>query len=232
SGLRTVFPSTPTRPAAIHRRASARDPSPAFEIIRSSVFSRVFVIRHYSNSTRAVPVRPCDSNGPMKIPRLRWIIAAMLGGATLLNYLDRQALGIVSVEIRREFHLNEQDYATVIACFLVAYAIMYAGSGWVLDRLGTRRGFAVFMIGWSGAQMLHGLATGRATLSLFRFMLGFSEPGAWPAAAKAINEWFPARQRALVMGIFNAGTSLGSMLAPVVVATLTIRYGWRAAFVF
>ncbi len=168
----------------------------------------------------------------MKIPRLRWVIAGLLAAATLLNYLDRQALGIVSVDIRREFHLSEEDYSQVIALFFVAYAIMYAGSGFLIDRLGTRRGFAVFIFGWSGAQLLHGLATGKWSLSFYRFLLGFCEPGAWPAAAKAINEWFGATERALVMGIFNGGTSLGSALAPVVVGWLAIDYGWRSAFLF
>jgi len=155
----------------------------------------------------------------------------MLCAATLLNYLDRQALGIVSVDIRREFHLSEQDYGGILSLFLFAYGVMYAVSGYIVDRLGTRRGFAIFILGWSGAQMLHGIAQGKISLAAYRFLLGAAEPGAWPAAARAVNEWFPAQQRALAMGIFNAGTSLGSMLAPIVVASVTLVWGWRAAFV-
>ena len=167
----------------------------------------------------------------MKIPKLQWVIAVLLCLATAINYLDRQSLGIISVDIRREFGLNEQDYSYVLTFFFLAYAIMYAGSGYILDRLGTRRGFGVFIFFWSVAQMLHGLARGRWSLAGCRFLLGLSEPGAWPAAAKAVNEWFPATQRALAMGIFNAGSSLGSALAPITVAWLTLHYGWRSAFV-
>lgn len=168
----------------------------------------------------------------MKIPRLAWAIAFLLCLATAISYLDRQAIGIVSVEIRREFSLSEEDYSYIVSAFLLAYAIGYAVSGYIVDRLGSRRGFAVFMSGWSIAQLLHGFAIGKWSLGSYRFLLGLTEPGAWPAAAKAIAEWFPASHRALAMGIFNAGTMLGSALAPVTVALITLRYGWRSAFIF
>jgi ACS family hexuronate transporter-like MFS transporter len=167
----------------------------------------------------------------MKIPKLQWVIAFLLCLATAINYLDRQALGIVSVDIRREFGLDEQQYSYILTFFFLAYAIMYAGSGFILDKLGTRRGFGVFIFFWSLAQMLHGFARGVWSLAGCRFLLGLSEPGAWPAAAKAVNEWFPANQRALGMGIFNAGSSIGSALAPFTIAWLTLQYGWRSSFV-
>jgi ACS family hexuronate transporter-like MFS transporter len=168
----------------------------------------------------------------VKIPKLQWVIAAMLFLATALNYTDRLALSVVSTDIRAEFSMNEQEYSQVVFFFLLAYAIMYAGSGYVVDRLGTRRGFALFIVIWSVAATLHGLARGKWSLAAFRFLLGLGEPGNWPAAAKAVGEWFPARQRALGIGIFNAGSSLGSAIAPPAVTWLTIQYGWRAAFVF
>src|ERR1700681_159009 len=168
----------------------------------------------------------------MKIPKLRWVIAFLLCLSTTINYLDRLAIGVVSVDIRHEFTLTEQDYSYILTLFFFAYAIMYAGSGYILDRLGTRRGFALFAAGWSIAQLLHGFAIGKWSLGACRFLLGLTEPGAWPAAAKAISEWFPASQRALAMGIFNAGSSLGSALAPYTVAIITLHYGWRNAFVF
>ena len=168
----------------------------------------------------------------MKIPKLRWIIAGMLLVATMINYADRLALAVVSVDVRKEFSLNEQDYAQIVTLFMLAYAVMYAGSGYVVDRLGTRRGFAVFIGTWSLAQMLHGLTRGKWSLAGCRVLLGLSEPGNWPAAAKAIGEWFPPAQRALGVGIFNAGSSLGSALAQPAVAFLTLHYGWRFAFVF
>lgn len=167
----------------------------------------------------------------MKIPRLRWVLASLLFFATMINYLDRTALSIVSVDVRREFGMSESDYSHVVTLFLLAYAIMYAGSGYLVDRLGTKRGFAVFITGWSISQMLHAFAVGKWSLGACRFLLGLTEPGNWPAAARAVNEWFPARDRAFGVGIFNAGSSIGSALAPVVVASLTWRYGWRASFV-
>ncbi len=168
----------------------------------------------------------------MKIPKLRWVIAGLLFLSTAVNYADRLALSVVSSDIRAEFQMTEQDYSYVITAFLVAYAIMYAGSGYVVDRLGSRIGFAVFVFTWSMAAVLHGLVRGKWSLGGARFLLGLSEPGAWPAAAKVAAEWFPASQRALVIGIFNAGSAAGSALAPPVVAFLTLAYGWRAAFVF
>jgi ACS family hexuronate transporter-like MFS transporter len=159
------------------------------------------------------------------------VIAALLFLATMINYLDRTALSVVSVDVRREFSLNEQDYSHIVMLFLLAYAIMYAGSGYVVDRLGTKLGFAVFMFSWSAAQMLHAFAIGKWSLGAFRFMLGLAEPGNWPAAAKAVADWFPARERALGIGIFNAGSSIGSAIAPFMVAYITYAHGWRMAFI-
>jgi ACS family hexuronate transporter-like MFS transporter len=155
----------------------------------------------------------------------------MLFLATTINYVDRMALSVVSVDVRREFALSEQDYSHILTLFMAAYAIMYAGSGYIIDRLGTKRGFAVFIGGWSLMQILHAFAIGKWSLAAFRFGLGLTEPGNWPAAAKAIAEWFPARQRALGVGIFNSGSSIGSALAPPLVAWITYEHGWRAAFV-
>ena len=119
----------------------------------------------------------------MKIPHLRWVIAIMLFLATSINYADRLALSVVSSDLRAEFHMTEQDYSYVITAFLVAYAFMYAASGYVVDRLGTRVGFAVFIFTWSLAAMLHGFVRGKFSLAGARFLLGIGEPGNWPAAA-------------------------------------------------
>lgn len=161
----------------------------------------------------------------------KWTIAILLFLATALNYADRLALAIVSVDIRTQFHLTERDYSHILVLFFLAYAIMYAGSGFLVDRLGTKKGFALFILCWSISQMAHALTVGKWSLGAYRFALGLSEPGNWPAAAKAVAEWFPPAQRALGIGIFNAGSSLGSALAPPVVAWITLAYGWRAAFV-
>ncbi len=167
-----------------------------------------------------------------RIPHLRYVLAALLFLATMINYLDRQAIAVVSRDLRQEFGLTEQDYGQIIFFFLLAYAIMYAASGPIIDRLGTRRGFAACISFWSAAAMLHALARGKWSLAACRFLLGIGEPGNWPAAAKAVAEWFPANQRALGVGIFNAGSSIGSAVAPPVVAWLTIHFGWRSAFLW
>ncbi len=167
----------------------------------------------------------------MKIPRMRWIIAAMLFLATALNYADRQALAIVSPTIRSQFGMTEIDYSRIVAGFFLAYAIMYAGSGYVVDRLGTKRGFGLFITVWSFAAVLHAAARSVLGFGACRFLLGLGEPGNWPAATKAVQEWFAPKYRALGVGIFNSGSSLGSALAPPIVAFLTIRYGWQFAFI-
>lgn len=166
-----------------------------------------------------------------RIPSFRYVVAALLFLATMINYTDRQMLAVVSGDVRREFGMTEQDYGLVVALFMAAYAIMYAASGPICDRLGTRRGFAVFITAWSIAAVGHATAVGKWSLAAWRFLLGLGEPGNWPAAAKAVAEWFPIEQRALGIGLFNAGSSLGSAISPPLVAFLTLYFGWRAAFV-
>ncbi|MBI5692819.1 MAG: MFS transporter [Verrucomicrobia bacterium] len=166
------------------------------------------------------------------LPRLRWIIAGLLLVVTLINYTDRMTLSVLIGEVGRDLQLSSEDYGHIVSLFFLAYAIMYAGSGYVVDRLGTKLGMAVFVGAWSVAQMLHGLATGKWSLAACRFGLGLTEPGSFPAAARAVREWFPADQRALGTGIFNAGSSLGAAVASPVAAFLALNYGWRAAFFF
>lgn len=165
------------------------------------------------------------------IPKLAWIIAGLLFLITLINYTDRMALSVLVGQVRSELSLTEEDYAHVVVFFMVAYALMYGASGYIVDRLGTRRGMAAFVVSWSVAQMLHGLVVGKWSLAGCRFLLGLAEPGNFPAATKAIREWFPPGQRALGVGIFNLGSSLGAAVAAPVAAFIGLRYGWRAAFV-
>ena len=166
------------------------------------------------------------------LPKLRWIIAGLLLVITLINYTDRMTLSVLIGDVSKDLHLGANDYGQIVSLFFLAYAIMYAVSGYVVDRLGTKLGMAFFVCTWSLAQMLHGLATGKWSLAGCRFALGLTEPGNFPAATRAIREWFPAEQRALGIGIFNAGSSLGAAVASPVAAYLALNYGWRAAFVF
>jgi ACS family hexuronate transporter-like MFS transporter len=167
-----------------------------------------------------------------RVPGFRYVVAAMLFLATMINYADRLMLSVVSPQVRAELGMSETEYGHMLSVFMVAYAIMYAASGPIADRLGTRRGFALFISVWSLAAMGHALARTKWSLMGWRFLLGLGEPGNFPTAAKAVAEWFPAEQRALGVGIFNAGSSMGSALAPPMVVFLTLHYGWRVAFLF
>jgi ACS family hexuronate transporter-like MFS transporter len=134
--------------------------------------------------------------------------------------------------LREQFHLSNQEYSRVVFAFLLAYTIGNAFSGAVIDRLGTRLGYALCMAVWSAAAILHSLATGPGFLAGCRFLLGIGEAGNWPAGVKVVAEWFPERERALASGIFNSGSSVGAILAPPVVAWIILSSGWRAAFLF
>ena len=168
----------------------------------------------------------------IKIPKLPWLIAGMLFFSTLINYTARLTLSVVVGNVLREFSMTERDYAQIVSLFLVAYAVMYAGSGYVVDRLGTRRGFALFVSVWSAAQALTGFVLGKWSLATSQFGLGLAEPGNFPAGVKTVHEWFPPHQRAAAVGMFNAGSSMGAALGAPMAAFLTVRYGWRSAFFF
>ncbi len=171
-------------------------------------------------------------NGRYKFATLRWAIALLLLGVTLINYIDRTTMSVLIREIRQALNLTDNDYSQIVSLFLVAYAIMYACSGCVIDKVGTKLGMAIFVCLWSISQMLHALAAGKWSFGACRIGLGLAEPGSFPAAVKAIGEWFPAKQRALGVGIFNVGSSLGAAAAPPIAAYFGLHYGWRSAFVF
>src|SRR5215469_9410921 len=163
--------------------------------------------------------------------KFRWYIAVMLCLASGLNYLDRQTLSVLADTIQKELHLSTIDYSRITSSFLISYAVMYAVSGKLIDVVGTRRGFMLFASSWSGANMLHALARTGLQLKFFRFLLGATEPANFPAGVKSVSEWFPMHERALAVGIFNAGTALGSALAVPVVSWIALAFGWRYAFV-
>ncbi len=158
-------------------------------------------------------------------------MVGMLCIASELNYLDRQTLSVLAQTIQDELQITTMQYANITSAFLLSYTVMYAVSGWVVDRLGSRRSFLIFVSGWSIANMLHALARTAAHFTAFRFLLGIMEPANFPAGVKAVTEWFPMRQRALAVGIFNAGTTIGSALAAPVVGFIALTWGWRWAFV-
>jgi ACS family hexuronate transporter-like MFS transporter len=167
----------------------------------------------------------------MTISKLRWLIAFLLLAVTTINYMDRLTMSVLVGDIRKALVMSESDYSHIVSLFLLAYAVMYAASGYIVDRLGTRLGMALFVGFWSVSQMLHGLAGGKWSFAACRIGLGLAEPGSFPAAVKAVNEWFPPGQRALGVGIFNTGSTIGAAIAAPLAAYLGLNYGWRAAFV-
>jgi MFS transporter, ACS family, hexuronate transporter len=162
---------------------------------------------------------------------LRWRIAILASAAIAISYLDRQALPVAVQAISGDIPLNNEQFSTLQSAFLFAYALMYAGGGKVVDLLGTRRGFTAAMLFWSFACASHALATGFVMLMVSRFLLGVGEGGGFPAATRAVAEWFSAKDRATAMGIVNAGTAVGGIAAPPLVAAVLSFTNWRWIFV-
>jgi ACS family hexuronate transporter-like MFS transporter len=166
-----------------------------------------------------------------QIPNLRWWIAGLLAVATALNYLDRQSFPVVVKVIQNNIPITDRQYSVLQAAFLLAYGLMYAGGGRIVDRLGTRLGYTIIILWWSVATFLHGLASSVLGLGIFRFLLGLGEGGAFPGSAKAVSEWFPPSERALAFGMFNTGSSVGAVVAPPLIALLIVTFGnWRWVF--
>lgn len=158
------------------------------------------------------------------------LIAFLLFLMIVLNYLDRQILSVLAPVMRKEIGLTQTDYAFAVNSFLLAYAFMYAGSGLILDRVGSRKGLAIFVALWSVASGLHAAIRGLAGLVVFRFLLGLAEPGGWTGAAKTVSERFTPAQRGLASGIFTTGAGIGAVIAPPLIVFLSLKYGWRSAF--
>lgn len=167
----------------------------------------------------------------MKIRNLRWWIAGLLFTSTVINYIDRQTLSVVAPILTRELNLSPVEYSYILQAFLVAYTLMYLGSGILVDRWGTRLSLSAFMVWWSVSNVLHAFAGGAMQLGVFRFLLGIGESGNFMAAVRAISEWYPARERAFVNGLVQAGAAVGAIVATPAVTWITIQYGWRWAFV-
>ncbi len=196
------------------------------------------------------PVAPVAPVAPASIGRYRWVICGLLFLAATINYVDRQVIGILKPTLQQQFGWSEIDYADIVFSFQLAYAIGLLVAGRLIDRLGTRLGFALAVLVWSIAAMAHAEAPvyGPAVAALLgvaglayapsvagfiaaRFALGLGEAGNFPASIKAVAEWYPAKERALATGIFNSGTNIGAVVAPLLVPWITITYGWYWAFV-
>lgn len=177
------------------------------------------------------PTAPGPAAPPFAQAHTRWIICALLFFATTINYVDRAVLGVLAPTLRTEIGWSDQEYGNISAAFTLAYALGFLFAGGFIDKVGTRVGYALYLLVWSLAAAGHALAGSVGGFIVARFALGLGESGNFPAAIKTVAEWFPKRERALATGIFNAGSNVGAILAPAVVPWLTLRFGWQAAFV-
>lgn len=167
----------------------------------------------------------------MKIPHLRWWLCGLLFAATALSFLDRQVLSVVAPAICEELSIDNKTYGLITTAFMASYAVMFLLGGWFLDKVGTRIGLGLAVLIWTAASTLHAFVVTPLQLGIGRFLLGFGEGACFPGAAKAASEWFPARERALAVGIAIGGASLGGVMAPPLTVWLVGLFGWRGAFI-
>lgn len=165
------------------------------------------------------------------IRNLRWWICALLFASTVINYVDRQTLALLSPYLKQIYHWTNSDYANLLIGFRIAYSIGQTVCGRLMDRLGTRRGLTLSVLWYSLVSMATSLASGFYSFATFRFFLGAGESANWPGAAKAVSEWFPKRERALATAFFDSGSSIGGAIAPFIVLPIYFRWGWRPVFV-
>lgn len=162
---------------------------------------------------------------------VRWKIAFLLCLASGLSYLDRNTFAVLASTIQSDLGFSNIDYANITAAFVLSYTIMYAVSGRIVDRIGTRKGFTIYLGGWSLVSLLHAFGNTVAQFSVLRFLLGVTESANFPAGVKTVAEWFPMKERALAIGIFNAGAAIGAALAVPIASYVAIYFGWRVSFV-
>jgi ACS family hexuronate transporter-like MFS transporter len=182
------------------------------------------------DAKRTVATTTASESG-FKLRGLRWWIVGLIFLATLINYIDRLTISVLAPVITRDLGLTNTEFGGILTWFLFAYTISQGLSGKLYDRIGTKRGFLCSIVLWSLAAMAHAFARGLASLSAFRFVLGLGEAGNWPGAAKTVAEWFPIRERAFGMAIFNSGAAIGSVVAPPLIVWLSLTYNWQTTFI-
>lgn len=163
---------------------------------------------------------------------IRWWMLSLVFLATTINYLDRQVMGLLKPVLEKEFHWDERDYSYIVMAFTTTYAFGYLAMGRLIDRVGTKIGYAVSLIVWSFASIGHGFVKSTLGFIIARSTLGISEAGNFPAAIKSVAEWFPKKERALATGIFNSGATVGAILAPLLVPIILAHYGWKETFIY
>lgn len=205
---------------------STKDPQPGMESIEMDAAQ--------ARSAGASAIAQVALGGPQAVKRkfgYRWTICLMIFLATTINYVDRQVFSILGPLLTDEFGWSEVDYAMIVQAFSISYGLGYLFMGRLSDIVGVKRGYSLFISGWSLAAMLHAAVSSVPGFAFVRALLGISEGGNFPVAIKAVAEWFPKKERAFATGIFNAGTNVGAMLAPIVVPAITLAFGWQWAFI-
>ena len=167
----------------------------------------------------------------VKVGNYRWLICGLLFAAMVINYVDRQMLGVLKPTLSAEFGWTESQYADIVFWFQASYAVAYLGFGRIVDRIGARWGFGIAFFIWTIAHMAHAGARGLTGFIAARMLLGVGEGGAFPGGIKAVAEWFPKKERAFATGLFNAGTNIGAIVTPLVVPAIVLTMGWQAAFI-
>src|SRR5258708_27677482 len=162
---------------------------------------------------------------------VRWAVCALLFFATTINYVDRQVLSILAKTLETKIGWDSIQYGYITAAFQAAYAVGLLTAGRLIDRLGTRIGYAVAIAVWSVAAMAHAAAVSAFTFGIARALLGLGEAANFPACIKTVAEWFPKKERALATGIFNSGANIGAVIVPVTVPWLADTFGWQSAFI-
>jgi MFS transporter, ACS family, hexuronate transporter len=166
-----------------------------------------------------------------KVGRYRWVVVTLLFAAMVINYVDRQTIGLLKADLSKEFGWNETHYADLVFYFQLAYAVAYLAWGKIMDRIGARWGFGVAFAIWQIAHIAHAAAAGFGGFVAARMGLGIGEAGGFPGGIKAVAEWFPKKERAFATGLFNAGTNIGAIVTPLVVPGIVLAFGWQMAFI-
>lgn len=189
------------------------------------------VLKTGETSTPPAPPHLVTPKIAAGVGHFRWVICTLLLLGVTKNYMDRQVLGVLKTTLQHNLGWNEIDYSNLVFVFQAAYAAGMVPMGRLMDRLGTRFGYALAMVFWSVASMAHAAGNSLSSFFLARAALGLGEAGVFPASIKAVAEWFPRKERALATGVFNAGSNIGAILSPLLAAWITVRWGWRAAFI-
>ncbi len=181
----------------------------------------------------ALPVLPLEYSGPQRpaASNFRWVVLTLVFLAITINYIDRMVMGILAPSLREQYKIDDTAYGYITAAFGLSYAIGQMASGRWLDWVGTRVGYAIALVSWSAASMLHAGVRSAFGFGVARALLGVTESPAYPAATKTLAEWFPKKERAFAMGFVNAGSNVGAVIAPIMVPWLAINFGWQSAFV-